>query len=68
MYLEIWKSNKKAVINLEQEEFFNYLEILEKWYELNIVNFSQYFKLKSNLCDVFANKLKNIPDDSNLPF
>lgn len=53
---------------MSQEEFFNYLEILEKWYELNIVNISQYMRLKSNLCDVFTNKTKIIPDDSELPF
>lgn len=50
---------------MEQEEFFKYLE---KWYELDIVNMTQYLKLKSNLCDVFTNKSKNIPDNSDLPF
>lgn len=53
---------------MKQEEFFNYLEILEKWYELDIVNMTQYLKLKSNLCDVFTNKSKNISDNSELPF
>lgn len=52
---------------MEKEEFFNYLEILEKWYELDIVNMTEYLKLKSNLCDVFINKLK-ISDNSDLPF
>lgn len=51
---------------MEQEEFFNYLEILEKWLELDIINITQYLKLKSNLCDVFTNKY--IPDNSDLPF
>ena len=53
---------------MEQEEFFNYLEILEKWFELNIINTTEYLKLKSNLCDVFTNKLKYISDNSDLPF
>lgn len=53
---------------MEQEEFFKYLEILEKWYELEIVNFTEYMKLKSKLCDVFTNKSKNISDNSELPF
>ena len=53
---------------MEQEEFFNYLEILEKWYEMDIVNLTQYMTLKSNLCDVFTNKSKNISDNSDLPF
>lgn len=52
---------------MSQEEFFEYLEILEKWYSMNIINLNQYLKLKSNICDKYTNS-KFIADDSELPF
>ena len=53
MYLEIWKSNKKKVINLEQEEFFNYLEKLEEFYEKGFITLVEYYKIKSRIVDYF---------------
>lgn len=48
---------------MNQEELFNNLDVLEKWYELNIVNLEEYMKLKSNVIDIFRHKL-----NEELPF
>ena len=52
---------------MTQDEFFEYLHTLEKWYNLNILNLSDYMKIKSNIVDVFMNNTKK-QDDDDLPF
>lgn len=50
---------------MSQEELFKNIEILEKWYEMSIINLQQYYKLKSNLIDCFLKKPFSAED---LPF
>lgn len=50
---------------MSQEELIKNIEVLEKWYEMSIINLKQYYKLKSNLIDYFMNKPFSSED---LPF
>lgn len=47
------------------ENLFRNLDILESWYNLNIIDLDEYLRIKSNIVDVYRNEPK---EDNKLPF
>ena len=50
---------------MSEEELIKNIEVLDKWFEMNIINLKQYYKLKSNLIDCY---LKKPFSSEDLPF
>ena len=50
---------------MNEEELIKNIEVIDKWFEMNIINLKQYYKLKSNLIDCYLKKPFSCED---LPF
>lgn len=50
------------------EKLLQDLKTLKYFYNEGYINLSEYFRIKSNICDLYMEKFENEKDNGDLPF